>query len=548
MEYKIVLVEDEDLIRNKIKTLIINSGLKVLITGEYRNGADALSAFSREGIPEIIITDICMPVISGIELAEKVHKMDKNAKVILVSGYADFEYAKQAMSIGVKQYLLKPIKSSELKSAISEVCTELDMQRSMETSRKSLFESSLLFRRQNAVSILSKIIINSMGNAGLKEQFFSKYPAYNYEFFTLIIINVYAISEPISSDYYISIIKEIRDFTDTFLPLNENIFELSHNSQSNRFIIFIGGNSKEENNNNCSLIVNSLLEKGSEELKERVRVAYSIADRENISSLYEQCNNALLKRFISSENVIPYSDFETNRKELQNRLSEIHGRFFSILKNIASYSKSDAASEILSISDILFTQKAVINYGFINIRMLLIEFFSNTLPVITHFYEGFSDIISPKLFSGEIIDNFLDLAELIAYVKRIIKEILSSENPVANSTIVSKAIKIINEKYPFELSLTYVAECLFINPSYLSRIFSEKAGVNFSTYVNSVRIEKAKYLLASSKNDIVSIALGTGFNNQQYFTRQFKNYTGNTPLEYRMMSTGKPPDINFKST
>lgn len=113
----VLIADDEALIRSSIRYMLEESSFKVFITGEAENGEEALNMY-RNLLPDVVITDVKMPALSGLELIEEVRKTDRTTQFIVVSGYAEFEYAQQAMKSGVSHYVLKPIKASHIMEAL----------------------------------------------------------------------------------------------------------------------------------------------------------------------------------------------------------------------------------------------------------------------------------------------------------------------------------------------------------------------------------------------------------------------------------------------
>lgn len=122
--YTYVVVEDEDLLRNSLIKKITNLSLPLKLRGTADNGADGLELIG-EVCPDIVLLDIMMPVMDGMEMAEKIHMRYPEIKMIIVTGYSDFELARQAIRFGVKEYMLKPIDIKELQDTLSRVLSEL---------------------------------------------------------------------------------------------------------------------------------------------------------------------------------------------------------------------------------------------------------------------------------------------------------------------------------------------------------------------------------------------------------------------------------------
>lgn len=129
MMWKIVIADDEPKIRQGLKELVESFGLPLKVCGEAKNGLEALRLIKEER-PDIALVDICMPKLNGLQLLERIREIHPECRTIIVSGYNEFTYAKEAMTLGVRNYILKPIEEEELYEAVNSLIEELDRERS----------------------------------------------------------------------------------------------------------------------------------------------------------------------------------------------------------------------------------------------------------------------------------------------------------------------------------------------------------------------------------------------------------------------------------
>lgn len=126
--YQLLLVDDEDLIRQEVSENVQWAKYGYELVGSCENGADALT-FIKENPADVVLTDICMPYMDGMELSKQLSEVHPRVKIIILSGYDDFHYAQKAIRYGVRQYLLKPITADEIGEILTELKTELDEER-----------------------------------------------------------------------------------------------------------------------------------------------------------------------------------------------------------------------------------------------------------------------------------------------------------------------------------------------------------------------------------------------------------------------------------
>lgn len=145
--YKLLLVDDEDIIREGIRSMVDWQGLGIVVTGSCPNVFAALDSMT-DDMPDILMTDVRMPGMNGLELTERAVKLHPQLQTLILSGYGEFEYARQAMRWGVKEYLLKPCARAEMEQALERVCRMVDKQ------RQRVLE--LAGERQNHVQAMAK--------------------------------------------------------------------------------------------------------------------------------------------------------------------------------------------------------------------------------------------------------------------------------------------------------------------------------------------------------------------------------------------------------
>ncbi len=498
MLLRLIIVDDEDTIRNAISQMIDYNALGYELVGTARNGMEALD-FIFDDFTDVIITDLKMPVLSGLELIERVSRLDADIDYIILSGYGEFEFAKQAMKYGVQNYLLKPTNKQELINALNEIRRKRELKREKEHFQQKQILNSVRFLMEQCFLM-----------EALEE---------NQDF-----MNCYNKYEPLlafpDNCLHVCICSFVEDtFLNDFLKDFRNI--LSQEKLSLFFSVISVKN---------SVLLIFPIDSLTVQDKFRVKLEALEYKSQTVSFV------ANFLHFNSSAEL-----FETIIKKI-SRYSQVllideNGKRYEILNNLVSPRKiRELRDEILN-SPTLEEVNEHISSAFSSIKQpesaknLAVALF---LRLDTAQSEDAIDIASDffrKLYSCNTIEAIQELLQGIT-----IKNLLQERTGIKNKSTIVTLKTYVKMHYNAEyLSLKWLAEnYLFISVGYLSKQFVKEEGMRFSEYLNGIRMEEAKKLLSLySFDNIKNIARQVGFgNNPHYFSQVFKRYTGYTPREY----------------
>lgn len=499
---KLMIVDDEKIIRETMATIIDWNSLNLRLVGIAKDGIEAYNIFLDE-YPELILTDIKMPGLSGLELIQKIREINSNTQFLILSGYGEFEYAKQAMNYGVKYYLLKPCNEeqiiSNLKSAIKDYT--LLTQRNNHSNFINInctvmcnIINSYLTNGEN------KILFNADSNYVDQYNFLDFYYTPYHIFYLYYVL----------PEHYTSIMNEIKTYQKEYY--SNNIF----------YMIYVRN----------TLII------------------YFIAENNDKNLIYEFLSNLSSQQTIGIE--LKY-DFYSNLKELLSDLIPRLKRYEIIYysSNVLSLSISNYQNIIHDIQllvELLYTdlkENAPVHYqAIMNILYtisdteLLKQLISSILVYSSTKYDFSHKMINIMLAINEQ-ENTDDILRFIEVELSQLYKTFYQNNK--HNSISKKIENYVNEHLTDEnLSLKWIGEnYLFMNVDYLSRKFHQETGCKFSTYLNELRIQKAKQLLnqnPTSKVQTIADQIGYG-NNPQYLSQIFKKYTGMTIGQYAKQIT-----------
>ncbi len=493
---KILIVDDEFLVRVGLESTIPwqEHGFKVV--GSARNGREAIPLFEKYD-PDVLLTDIRMPVMGGLELIETLKKDKPSLVAIIISHYDDFNYAQEALKLGANDYILKSDLSPD---NLMKIINKHVGNRALINNRPRIEETETLyqdfFSDNNYLSIQKKCadIIADKSFVALIIKLTYKTRKENSESNFDIVRSFQNISSNTPSD---------RLLYKTFFSLNQEVLFVFSSSDMN---------------------VDKLLDYINL-MRANLRQYLDIGTTVGMSSVFSLSDH--LKQAIEEANQsLELAFFEPTGIEIFNQIpdSQPDISYFSI--STASLKHSISTGENESISS--------------NLEKILTQLeneknLANTKRLYYELMDYAADIaIEQNLDKIEVydFDDFQSFESLKSYVVSLFRQLLKPKTPTY-SYIISKCIKFIEENYSNNISLSDLANYTHKSKSYLSTLFKLETSVNFSIFLINYRIEKAKQLLRESDSMVYEIAEQVGFNNPYYFSKVFKDTTGMSCKMYR---------------
>lgn len=524
---RIMLVDDEESIRNLLKACIDWKEIGAQIVGEASSGREALD-FLEEINPDIIITDIQMPFMDGLEFSRIAAERYPFIKIVILTAYEEFEYAKKGIKVGIADFLLKPIKRTELRNSI------INLKDKIEAERISRDEYTQLKNQ----------IIESFPY--LKEKFLNDLLQRNYYVEEIKEKLLYFSLKNISSHCQIALIEPSRpEFAGKTSEEDNVLLDLicseivkQYFKNDNDVYVFV-------DNSNRIVILNSNIEIDILECCEQIKVMIinrlkcyvcigignKYDDLRNIKQSYKEACEALKYKVIFGKNqVVSFADMRIN-----NQNSDINK--YDIFE-VGFYIKAGIVEKANELIDLMFSDLNSINDNTIEqVRVSSVNIVTTILNSITELGLHYDDVFETNDLPYHSVLKIDTMPEMKDYLK----ELLSSTINAIKSIRSKKANKIINdiEKYMknslsnSELSLSSVAGEFYLNSSYLSRIFKQDTGHTFVEYLTKLRIEKALKLFSETDLKAYEVAQEVGIPDPNYFGKCFKKYTGVSINDYK---------------
>ena len=499
----VLIVDDEIFTREGIISEIPWSKLGMIEIEQAYDGINALEV-AREFKPDILLTDVKMPRMNGIELSFKLREQYPSCEIIFLSGYSDKEYLKSAIKLKAVSYVEKPIDIEELEIAIKNAIA-LKLRET---------ENTLTIKNDIALKFIHK-------NADIAS--LCKYISV-IDFENLVETNFVTILIKITNNN--KVIKET-----ILLELEKLIIKTGFNcilcyKEDNLILVHLYSN-KDINNNSLENLYSLLSEYLKQFTTFFICQGKKVLGVANIPESYNSALEALNRTFFYDYNSIIYYD---KTSTLIYKLEE------NIIVNFSkNLSNEDKQNSILLInrltSEIEESAATSINYIkdiYYKLLLQLFEFSSDrNLNIIQ------KDLYNKSPF--EYLSNLDTLLEIKMYMIEKIEAVFSAvEEKNLNINPISSILKYIHENYSdVDLSLQNISNKTYLTTAYMCSIFKEQTGKTINTYITEYRISKAKNLLKDPSMKIIDITAKVGYSDGNYFSKIFKKETGLTPSEYK---------------
>ncbi len=538
--YKVFLVEDEIVIRDGIKNKIHWEEEGFIIVGDESDGELAYPLIIREQ-PDILITDIKMPFMDGLELSKLLKKDMPQLKIIIISGYSDFGYAQTAIDIGISEYLLKPITSSKLMAAVKNAAAVIEKER----KEKQIIEQyqQLVYQKQveKRKDFFNALVSGKMSLSQIIEQeeelgidmvarvfcvllFQFKGQEDMYEYSNDIVHCEMKMTQALSRFPDIKIFERGMDGW-AFILTGENELRINQLTQEL-----------------CDLLI-GICEEKAHYFGGIGRVVHRIRD---IQQSYLDANSAFsLRYFESRDQFLSYNDVSNIKAQVGNRINVSELNLEKLDRNsLEEFLKRGTIHDVDEFVDSYFD-----GFGSNAMRSTIFRHY-----IIMDGYSAIIKFLKTMKYPREKIDNSLkrmnsviehlsSFEDCSKFYKSILKEAIDLRNKNSQKRyagLIEQAKEYINLKFAMsDLSLDQVASTVNLSPNYFSSLFNQETGTTFIEYLTNIRMEKAKDYLRCSGKKITEIGFLVGYLDSHYFSYIFKKTQNCTPSEYRLQGKGE---------
>ena len=510
-KYKILIVDDEPIEREAIKFILKRESLFDFEFFEAVNGQEAISNAALY-LPDIILMDIQMPGLNGIEATRIIKKISQDCKIIFLTAYNEFDYAHEAIKLGVSDFIIKPATNERFIEVIKKTIEILQTEKEQKL-RKEEMESKL----EQVTKYLENEFLTSLINGDIEESQGKEYLEFNGVNFNWgmgIVVRTKADPEAVPSILRLQMLRQ-RFLEKLMTRLNMMINHKYSVILKDYIYLFVLGDTQ-----------NELLQ-----VQQRIRKAI----------------NEISVSF--AEEYKFYTDFGIG--DPCNKLDCLW-KSFSLAKG--NCNKRQPVKEVMSEQNLKALVKSLSDQdevNFIRYIELVFEDISKQSETIEHLriklYEQFiliRDWISDKMFDADLqtFDLFNQTMKINTEheAKCLLRDFchqymekINKQKSDRSSIILDQLIVYINMHYAENLTLDQLSSVCYLSPSYISKVFKKHLDTHFIDYVSSVRIKVAKRLMKNPELSMKEISSEIGYVDPNYFTRVFKKYEGMTPSEYR---------------
>lgn len=523
--YKVLLVDDEELDLEGMKRFIPWSDLGMEVKGSVNNALSACEIMEKETI-DILVSDVNMPYMSGLELARIALERKPNIRIIFVSGYQEFSYVQQALSLKAYSYVLKPMNDSELISSLLKVKRDLDeeiKQREVELAYREMIpivKSDILIRLLEREEESEESLSHMMKSYG--------YDQMNWPI-RVAVIELDNLHWRQAGDF-----TSQRKMSRIFLQkMHESIKGLGMipycKLTSERIALLLEDAS-------VSQTVSTLIERVQPHLATSITagIGESALAMDQLHMSYRQAVEAVEgKMFLGKGNVIKYEDVSAEPGMLDARMLE--ERITTLLKAMEEYELVQICDELEKLFGTItslrsrFTVHNMSNY----IIWKLDQYLSSK-------NEDLFELLGMEIHHLDILMKFETVSDIRSWFRQRMFEIserLYEKTNSKDSKFIRNVVGLMKERMSENITIKDFAEHFSFSPSHIGFLIKEKSGNTFNELLVQLRMEKACELLRQPGVKIYEVADQVGYRYLPYFSRQFKEKFGLTPLEYRKRET-----------
>ncbi len=519
---KVLIVDDEYLIRNLIRMRIDWEKQGLTIIGEASNANEALDMVDEQR-PDIIFTDIYMPSINGIEFSGMVLEKYPDIKIVIVTGYDEFEYAHQSIKMGISDFILKPIHASDLLHVIEKLKTKIYEARKRDKELEKLKEEL----ERNFPYLREKYLYQWLKGDLSKEELhekanYFKLPVFlSNNAFQIAVLEISLASEKQSEEMLIILGMECKCKVETFFQDKSQMIILTDTRNQ---IVIISFNQDTNLVSDCESLISNLNE--SFKCDVNIGIGRKRLHIEEAHLGYEEAYRALqYKVFVGNNQVVCIEDIVGNREEHYrsnpDRLQQLQ---YSI-----SVGSGERAIQILTeIFDVPFSSIA-------QFRLAAMDVINECQRAVIEQQVEDEEVSNKEtLVSILTADNLPELMNILESYVLCVSRIIYSKNQTKEGDLIGQVKEYLeNNMNDPKLGLASTASNFFVSPGHLGRLMKKETGQTFVEYLTNIRIKKAESLL--NKTDLKGYEIGelVGITDAHYFSILFKKCTGISMNQYR---------------
>ncbi len=521
--YKLLIVDDNRMQIKSLLTFVDWDAFDITEIKTATNGKKGVEIF-KEFMPDIVITDIVMPVMDGIAMTKEIQKIKEDIRIIYMSCYEDSQYLKSAMDNKVASYILKPLDSERLTQAVADAMNQLQKEKNYEAlnnmfeENRDVFRETFLFRLLYSDNIDFQFVSSTLEDLGLQK--YDSYLIVRFEITSAVqeYAEIYALSNFIR--------KNILEYVDGYVFVETkkclNVVLMGNDGDDSSFLDYVSDVISKQND----LLADTF------DFEISIGVSKPSNTLINSQTMLRQASYVLENNLnIGENNVYFFNHFNYITMEYD---------IVDMKKNLEEMLSKKASEEIELFLDRYWLKSETYHANeiksfclsvMVTLQLLLSERNFNLNDV----FDG-SEIIWQKM---EHFETIKDARMWLHNILDLVINFFGDEEEDRQEKLVTSIIEYIDKHYGDVSTVEQIAASVYLSPSYAKSLFKKSTGNTISEYLNIKRMAEAKKLLANPQAKVYEVGKMVGYKSKSYFIKAFKKYTGQIPSEYQKMPLDK---------
>lgn len=528
--YNVLLADDESVIIDGLKRLIPWEEYGLAIKDIAKDGETALNLIKNNGF-DILLTDVKMPKMNGLDLLRNINDCNINIKSVIISGYDEFEYIKQAMQFGIQNYLLKPINDTELSSTLLNIINKLNDEK-----------KNRLMHEINANTIFDNILLRMMSGSIENDELVNRAKILDID---------------ICKTNYLTAVAKL--YQDEKRGVDSSHVIQSLQQKTDEICLALKGSQPEKDKTgSCYISIlpsnELILLFGSNETIDMAAMHKALQDQLNVickkagcyyfAALGSLCQGIELvaDSFANARKMLAYSfimdhNMVVSYENMVNRASDLNIKLNISLKDLDNLLLKDSVGNCeTKINNVFSEIKKQPAFSPSEFKSLVVNLFFHVFGIC----ESSKDVSFGVDFGHALYNilNMENIEEIRNWFLHTATEIIERRNNQKENMnpIAKNILSYVESHYKDDLCLKTIADKLNLSPTYCGQIFKQETGVLFTEYLCNYRIEKAKHMLLNTNMKSCDIAEHIGFFNSNYFANVFNKKVGMYPSKFRRMT------------
>ncbi|TCK98598.1 YesN/AraC family two-component response regulator [Natranaerovirga hydrolytica] len=518
--YKLLIVDDEVIERDAIRYVVTNYMDRISEIEEASNGQEAISVATIFQ-PDIIIMDIKMPGLNGIEASKILKRIDDTIGIIFLTAYDEFDIAHEAIKIGVEEFIVKPAMNERIVEVLNKTIHQIEKNNQLKTQKKTMEQKLNQVSRYLECEFLNSIVTGEIESNQVNE--YLDFMGIHFKNGFAVVCSIHPLDEKMSHLQYNMLKKRFSEKLKT--SLEERKFQFFSNQVRNTIYILVYGY-KKTNRDIYIQMIQEDFNKAYKSVEGQLDIKLGIGEEyDNITQLWQSFSqgkiHAKKSNYVDSHN---YRVLEEESQKLCNCILECEdNKILPITNNI--------------LDEIITTSKDISG-----IRLKIYEF----IILFNNLFANNSQFLLDKEKIYQDISKIETKGQAKEYFQHYVYTVINRfkvKKVDPTKVIFDDIKKYIQQNYKTNLKLDDIAVKAGFSSYYFSKMFKKYYGYSLVDYITMLRINESKTLLKNPQNNIKSITKEIGYLDPNYFTRVFKKHEGITPTEYRQKTLNTGEDI-----